>query len=193
MKKLILLLAVALLFNFNSKDQRARCYTDESYKEDLLNYPQIAKNREALEIFTAQYIKEQQLNKSTRGTHSLPYIIPIVFHILHDYGPENVSDDLIRETVRLMNVDFRKLNPDTVDIVPPFKPIAADCEIEFRLATKDPSGNCTTGIEHIVTKKTYLANSSSKIHGWPNNKYMNIFLINIKFYEYLSAKGLFMV
>ena len=155
-----------------------RCTTDEDNREQMKNDPQFVKNREALEIFTQQYIHDQQTKGLMRGTHALPYIIPVVFHVLHNYGPENVPDDLIIESVRLMNVDFRKMNADTVSIHPAFKQIAADCEIEFRLATIDPFGNCTNGIEHIVSQKTYSANSSSKIHDWPNNKYLNIWVAN---------------
>jgi len=82
------------------------------------------------------------------------------------------------------NEDYQKRNADTVDIIPPFKARAANCGIEFRLATKDPNGNCTNGIEHIVTPLTYNAGDNSKYatsgvysatYGWwPVNKYLNI-------------------
>ncbi len=176
MKKPILFFAIICLLNLHLKAQYAHCFTDEYFKLEMQRNPQIIKDREALELFTKQFIKDQQVPKSNKGTRSLPYIIPVVFHILHDYGPENVSDNLIIEAVRLMNLDFRKQNADTVDIVPSFKQIAADCEIEFRLATIDPNGNCTNGIEHILTKKTYSANEGSKLNPWPNNKYLNIWV-----------------
>ena len=178
MKKKILLLVFSVLINFYSKGQIKRCFTDEYTKEEMQRDPQFTINREALEKFTEQFSRSQQMQQTNRGTHALPYIIPIVFHVLHNYGPENVSDDEIIEAVRQMNLSFRKLNEDTVDIIPSFKQIAADCEIEFRLASIDPNGNCTNGIEHIVTQKTYLANNRSKISGWPNNKYVNIWLAN---------------
>ena len=38
-----------------------------------------------------------------------------------------------------MNRDFRKLNPDTADVITEFEDIAADSEIEFRLAQIDPA------------------------------------------------------
>ena len=178
MKKLIFLLALAGQFNFTLKAQYAHCFTEEYTKAEMQRDPQFARNREALERFTEQYTQARQVQSSNRRTSGLPYIIPIVFHILHNYGPENVSDDLIIEAVRLMNLDYRKLNADTTDIVPSFKQIAADCEIEFRLATIDPLGNCTNGIEHIVTQKTYMANDGSKLNPWPNNKYYNIWVAN---------------
>ena len=151
MKKQLLFLAFAGLFCLLSQAQTPLCFTSEYYHEALLNDPQFARNQIMLENFTQQFSKEQS---KYRQSNTLPYIIPVVFHILHNYGPENVSDNIIIEAVRLLNLDFRKLNSDTSNIVPSFKQIASDCEIEFRLATIDPSGNCTNGIEHIVTQKT---------------------------------------
>ena len=173
MKKQLLFLAFAGLFCLLSQAQTPLCFTSEYYHEALLNDPQFARNQIMLENFTQQFSKEQS---KYRQSNTLPYIIPVVFHILHNYGPENVSDNIIIEAVRLLNLDFRKLNSDTSNIVPSFKQIASDCEIEFRLATIDPSGNCTNGIEHIVTQKTYSANEESKLNPWPNNKYLNIWV-----------------
>src|SRR5690554_8136125 len=59
------------------------------------------------------------------------YTIPIVFHVVHEYGPENISDEQIYSQLETLNEDFRKLNSDTSDVVPEFKGIAADAQIEF--------------------------------------------------------------
>ena len=181
MKKLILFLAFAGLFDFVVKAQDAtvfpRCFTTEYHNEEVLKNPQILQNQKDLEEFTKQFIQDQSVQRSS---NALPYIIPVVFHVLHDYGNENVSDAVIIEAVRLMNTDFRKTNPDTISIVPAFQAIAADSEIEFRLATIDPNGNCTNGIEHLPTLKTYSANEQSKTDPnwviWPNSKYLNIWV-----------------
>jgi PKD repeat protein len=176
MKKLLLILAIGGTFVFTAEAQRPRCFTTEYSREESLKNPQYDQNRADLERFTEQYTSQQNVNRTSSVV--LPYIIPVVFHVLHDYGPENLPDYVLIEAVRLMNEDYRKLNPDTVDIIPPFKQIAADCEIEFRLAQIDPQGNCTNGIEHIPTLKTYLANDLSKLNPWPNNKYLNIWVAN---------------
>jgi PKD repeat protein len=76
-----------------------------------------------------------------------------------------------------MNEDYRKLNPDTDDIVSAFKPIAADCEIEFRLANLDPNGNCTNGIERIVSPATNVGDDGAKLNPWPRNRYLNIWVV----------------
>src|SRR5205814_541059 len=80
--------------------------------------------------------------------------------------------------VNLMTKDYRKLNADTSSIVAAFKGIAADCEIQFKLAQLDPNGNCTNGIDRIVSPLTFGASDASKINQWPPNKYYNIWVVH---------------
>jgi PKD repeat protein len=106
------------------------------------------------------------------------YIIPVVFHIIHDYGVENISDAQVLNQVAILNRDFAKLNADTAAIVSPFQTIAASADIEFRLATLDPDGNCTNGIDRVASKRTYNADDGSKLNGWPRSKYLNVWVVN---------------
>ncbi|UPT65747.1 MAG: hypothetical protein M0D57_14645 [Sphingobacteriales bacterium JAD_PAG50586_3] len=107
-------------------------------------------------------------------------IIPVVFHVLHDGGPENISKAQIEDQIRILNEDFRRLNADTVNTPQPFKAVAADCNIEFRLANKDPQGNCTDGIIRINTPKTNDASDDNGAKGvsyWPRNQYLNVWVV----------------
>src|SRR5690606_17834782 len=85
------------------------------------------------------------------------YVIPIVFHVLYDPTAmsdiHNVSNAQIMAQMQKLNDDFRKRNADTTAIVDPFKTIAADTRIEFQLATKDPFGYCTNGIDRITSQR----------------------------------------
>lgn len=172
MKKSLLAIVMSVFVAMTATAQeRKHCFTDEMYQESIRQNPEILKNRQALEEFTQQFI---QNNDPILRNNRVVYIIPVVFHILHNYGPENISDAQVISCVRVMNEDFRLMNADTNLILPQFKGIAADCEIEFRLANLDPSGNCTNGIERIVTNLTHTANDASKLNPWPNNKYLNI-------------------
>src|SRR6185436_3040932 len=152
-----------------------RCYTTEMYRERVKNHPGILAVQRQLELVT-RHPSVEALSGMQR-TQGTVRIIPVVFHILHNYGPENISDAQVLDEVRILNEDFRMRNPDTVAIVPAFKHIAADCEIEFRLATIDPNGNCTNGIDRIVTPKTYDATDASKLNPWPNENYFNIWTV----------------
>ncbi len=105
------------------------------------------------------------------------YIIPVVFHIIHNYGGENISDAQILDQMMILNRDYRKNNADTSVIVAPFGPIAADTKIEFRLAQLDPDGNCTNGIERIASMETYVGDDGSKLNQWPRDKYLNVWVV----------------
>ena len=105
-------------------------------------------------------------------------IIPVVFHVIHYNGPENISDEQIYSGIEVMNRDFRKLNPDTADVITEFEDIAADSEIEFRLAQIDPNGNCHTGINRIVSPLTYVGDGDVKdLIQWPRNSYLNVWVV----------------
>lgn len=153
------------------------CGTDEMHQQLFENHssynPGIIRANDELEAFTEAF-KQQGSNRNGE-----PYIIPVVFHIIHNYGPENIDDAQIYDAVEQVNIQLRKLNEDTSDIVNQFKDIAADTEVEIRLARKDPDGNCTNGITRTVSSLTAVGDHQVKslIH-WPSDKYLNIYVCN---------------
>ena len=131
----------------------------------------ILQANEELEAFTREF-------ESMRGSDDQIYTIPVVFHIIHMNGSENISDEQIFDCVNILNRDFRKNNADSVDIVTDFQDIAADCGIEFKLAARDPNGNCHTGINRIVDDLTYDGGNPAlkDLEYWPRNSYLNIWV-----------------
>lgn len=121
--------------------------------------------------------RSKTIQFNERGDREEVMIIPVVFHIIHEYGAENISDAQVYDQMEILNRDFRKLNSDTSDIVPEFKAIAADANIEFRLATIDPFGNCTNGIEHIYSHETNVGDDPSKLNQWPRSRYLNVWVV----------------
>lgn len=115
--------------------------------------------------------------ENNRATSPPTYIIPVVFHIVHDYGTENISDAQVLDQVAILNRDYRHLNADTSQIVAPFDTLDADSEIEFRLAQLDPDGNCTNGIDRIPSMETYVGDDESKLNRWPRDKYLNVWVV----------------
>lgn len=79
------------------------------------------------------------------------YIIPIVFHIAHEGGPENISEAQVINAIEIINKDFNKQNADTAVVVSAFQSIIANVGFEFRLAQKDALGNCVRGITRTYT------------------------------------------
>ena len=171
MRKPILFLFTLFCAGAFAQEEK-HCYTTEIYNGRIQQHPELLQTQSALENFTAQYTAQHAHERS--GT---VLIIPIVFHIIHNYGSENISEAQVYDQVRILNEDFRKLSYDTASIVPVFKPIASDCEIEFRLATIDPNGNCTNGIDRIQSTLTYNADDNSKLNPWPSNQYLNVWTV----------------
>lgn len=157
--------------------EKSFCVTDELQHAILRDNPGLRigfdraneQLKKDLELFKKQG-KNQQKNDAL-------YIIPVVFHVIHTYGPENISDAQILDGLAQLNLQLRKQNTDTNQIVSAFKSRAADTQIEFRLAQKDPEGNCTSGITRTFSPLTHIADHSVKdlIH-WPPNKYLNVYV-----------------
>ena len=153
------------------------CGTTEMVEKEMLRDPSYQSLRNQLEEFTRSYSESFEIPESESG---LPiYTIPVVFHVMHDYGAENISKAQIEDAMIIFNQSFQKLNDDTGDVIPAFQSIFADCQIEFRLAQKDPSGNCSDGITRHYTELTYGAGDNVKpLAYWPSNKYFNIYVVN---------------
>lgn len=143
----------------------------------------------ALILQQDELIRQQEALQGVNGPKGTIYKIPVVFHILHNNGPENVSEAQIFNALEVINRDFRLQNPDTADVIPLFKPIMGDVEIEFALATKDPQGNCFRGYTRTVSALTFegedggaqvdaIRYGNDVYQGnWPSNKYLNVFVI----------------
>ncbi len=126
--------------------------------------------------------------KGNSSEKNVIYKIPIVFHVLHNGGNENISDAQILDQLAILNRDFRKLNSDVNEVVSQFQGKQADVEIEFVLANRDPSGKTFSGItrtENAVTSDgssgylqyNAIANENNVYQGdWPGNNYLNVFI-----------------
>ncbi len=164
------------------------CGTDEAEQLMFAQHPELLQQYLQREEEYIRIDKQGALNGfANQRTQSVVYVIPVVFHIIHQNGPENLSDAKIREAIRVMNEDFRKQNPDSGLTIPLFKPIMADCEIEFRLAELDPNGNCTNGINRMYSWETNNGGESAKLTQWPQNKYLNIWVVKSMSASHASA------
>ncbi|MDF3028929.1 MAG: hypothetical protein K0S23_3236 [Fluviicola sp.] len=173
-KKLLLsvLTLMGMISTGNSFAQEAHlsCGLEKERQKLLAENPQLAEDyRKLLNRYTE--------NRLVNGKSTTIRVIPIVFHVVHEYGTENISDLQVRDQVRILNEDFQKRNQDTILVVPPFDTIIGNTGIEFRLATLDPWGNCTNGIEHIYHHQTVQADAYSKLNQWDRDKYLNIWVV----------------
>ncbi|RAK70139.1 M43 family zinc metalloprotease [Hymenobacter edaphi] len=104
-------------------------------------------------------------------------VIPVVFHVVHNGGASNISDAQVLDALRIINRDFNKENPDTISIDPRFVGLASRPGFQFRLAQKDPNGNCTTGITHTYSTETLVGDANLKnVIRWDVSRYLNIWV-----------------
>ncbi len=179
MKKTILLLSVLCGLTGSITAQRV-CGTQDHQHAIESTDPSIAANRVAIETHTANYVANPP--KHTRAVVT----IPVVVHVVYNTASQNISDAQIASQIAVMNADFRKLNADASLVPAAFAGLAADCEVQFCMAQRDPSGNATTGITRTSTTVTSFStndnmkrNANGGKDAWPTGSYLNIWVCNI--------------
>jgi len=178
---LLFFLVIAAIFSQPVFAQTAWCVSAEQHKRLLQQYPSLVEKQNQLEQLYQQYLSAAQ--KGQRAVIT----IPVVVHAVHDGdtvgGSENISDAQVLSQIDALNIDYRKMNPDTANIPSVFKPLAADFEIEFCLAARDPDGNATNGIERINGQRTSwtiaTADEFKPSTIWDPSKYLNIWVMRL--------------
>lgn len=130
-----------------------------------------------LEKETQEYMKAPKDVKTT-------YIIPVVYHVIHNNGAENISLAAIQNEIAILNEDFKGAYTEAnlSSILTDFQGRrAGDIGIEFRLAKKDPNGNPTDGVTRTLnstwTNDMFNYESTYKKQlTWDQSKYLNIYL-----------------
>ncbi len=113
--------------------------------------------------------------------------IPVVVHVIYKQPEESLSVARIQTMLDVINEDFRRQNADASQTPAIFQPYAADVEIQFCLASRDPWGNPTTGITYTQTTLDSFAiedlmkfDSTGGKDAWPADQYLNIWLCDIQ-------------
>ncbi len=182
-KSLLFVLLMAMSF-FIQAQTHQRCATTEYTRQIDQHYHQYKDKRAALEAYTQQWIAEHGNAKQMGEVLT----IPVVVHVVHTTtNPEsNISEAQIFSQIEVLNEDFRRLNADAVQTPAVFLPVAADFEVEFCIAHKDPDGYPTTGITRTPTTQTIFNVGSNDVKSfetggadpWPSNRYLNIWVCN---------------
>lgn len=103
--------------------------------------------------------------------------VPVVMHIIHTGGSNNISDAQVYDAIRVINEDYNKANPDTADVLAVFQPLYANIGFKMKLAQLDPNGNCTTGITRTYSTDTNIGDDRVKdLIKWEQSKYLNIWI-----------------
>lgn len=180
----ILLLVLLSLF-INSYSQRA-CLSTEYQQSLVKEDPSLIERFAMIEkTVQAQLHNRNPLSTAYGSIQLSPRVItiPVVVHVLYNAEQHNISKEQIESQIEALNRDFRRKNADTLKTPEVFRHFAADCLIEFKLATVDPTGKPTNG---IVRRKTsiqlYGLDDRIKQSGiggsdpWDTKRYLNIWV-----------------
>ncbi len=168
--KSILLASVAtVFFNYSNAQSNNICGSDQVIEQWRRDNPTTFNDAE-----TAGAVSHTRRTKIT---------IPVVFHVLHSNGPENIPDARFFDQIKILNEDYSATNPDVGNVRnslhAPFAALVADFEIEFVLAKRDPNGKCTNGINRIYTNIHSNARDNVKeIVLWDPSHYLNIWVVS---------------
>ena len=183
--KLFLLFFLLLSF-FNSNAQTH--LTDNGNQDEIRELEKVkkanAKEMEAFEIFTKNFIAARNNSKTTAlPDTSCVATIPVVVHVFHPNGAPGVPLSQINYAIRDLNITFAGIDADYGTVNAAFSSVKSYTKIRFALAKVDPNGNASTGVVYYKDKQVGYANSpmwDNEISSiaWDNYKYFNIYVMN---------------
>lgn len=171
-------------FSINAQTKQEQCATA------IIHNKLMAKKGEyAHKIKTNEQILQQAISNAgpIDQTQSSTYKIPLVVHVIHLGEPlgtgTNISDAQIYSAISSLNDAFGK-TPGSI-----YDGNGVDTDIEFCLASKDPNGNPTTGINRINGTGTAdyenigIDSDTNEVQVkalsfWDNTKYYNIWVVS---------------
>lgn len=188
MRKQIVGLLTFSLFFFRGYSQLSyvpneKCAMNEVEYNYSLTHPQYAQELSDFKQVIQYYSTHHSAGRASILT------IPVVVHVVHlsteAVGTgRNISDARVQAQIQILNRDYMSQNPNWTTGTPTvFQSLRGTPEIQFCLATKDPNGNTTTGIDRVVfADQTSINNIESNVKpstSWDATKYLNIWTLAI--------------
>jgi len=181
MRNRILLLIFGTLLSVNfGFAQKCGTYVG-SLEEDIQKYPDFYQSIQSKNADLELNHEKALSNMTSLKVENGVKIIPVVVHVIHDMGNENISDasiqgalDILNENINGQASNFLNKTPDV------FAAVRGDARLEFRLAKLDPLGNPTTGINRVrstLTNEPVPGNAVKSLSYWNSYQYFNIWTV----------------
>jgi len=175
MKKVLLFLSMSLpVFAFAQRN----CGTMEHYERAVQENPSYELNQIEIENFTNEFLSHNN------GADRAIVTIPVVVHVVYNNATQNISDAQILTQIDVLNKDFAKMNADAANTPSIFT--ASNTDIQFCMASVDPTGAATNGITRTSTSTTAFStndamknNATGGKSAWDASKYLNIWVCDI--------------
>lgn len=153
---------------------------------------ELMKNPAFMKIYAADQAKLKQREEEMLADKSQDrlqvYVVPVVFHVLHNGGAEKIGVDQCMDALAILNRDYRLQNTDANSVASDFQGMPADIEVQFALATIAPNGQCFRGVTYTNDPITFdgsngsaqvtaIKNGNDVYQGeWPGDQYLNVFI-----------------
>lgn len=150
------------------------CFTDQMRNHQMQADPGYAQRMNETEALIYQRTLAVAQSASKAGNE--PVVLPVVVHIVHNNGPENISDAAVQEAIASLNDAFAHAGA-FAQAGP-----GVDTKIQFCLARRTPDGQPTTGITRTVSGLTELQAYEQDIAlkdlmRWDPTHYINIWVV----------------
>lgn len=163
---------LSIIWFIHTVSDPVRPEPDSGFCATSLEDPVLRERQESLEM---QYIQSIQERSPIQRGLLPPYMLPVVVHIIHDNGAEDIPDAMVLQGIQHLNEAFADMGYyDQGD--------GYDTQIQFCLATRDPDGGPTTGINRVQSTLTDLNYSTQDLAlknliRWDPLHYINIWLV----------------
>ncbi len=101
--------------------------------------------------------------------------IPVVVHVIHNNGPENIDDGLVLDAISFLNDAFSNNGLYQNEL-------GVNTGIQFCLAAQDTLGEFTTGVERVVSELSDVLVPSQELDlkalsHWDGESYLNVWVV----------------
>lgn len=180
MKKSLLVIIILCIGVAGASAQLRNCGTMQHLEWLKQQDPTLGQRMQEIESYTQSWIANHPEEIRTVVN------IPVVVHVVYNTSAQNISDAQVQAQINQLNADYARLNSDAGNTPSVWQTTAANCEVQFCLAQRDPSGNATNGIIHKSTTKTSFSdndgvksNTSGGDNAWDANSYLNLWSCNL--------------
>ena len=178
-KILPLFLGALLSANFSFAQ---KCGTYEgSFENEKNKFPEFYQSIESKNTDLQQSHLKALSQMTTIKEENGVRVIPVVVHVIHDLGSENISDASIQGALDILNANINGQGANFLNKTPDiFAAVRGDLKVEFRLAKLDPNGNPTTGINRVrstLTDEPEPRDAVKSLSYWNSYQYLNIWTL----------------
>ena len=159
-----------LLISFDASAQSWHCGSDNHNQQLEQLHPELKYHNILYESIYQTDILQQHNKKKRQAS-----VLPVVFHVIHNNGPENIPDNRIIQALDWLNASFENSLP--------YNAGGFNTGISFCLANQSPDGAITNGINRRVSSLTRLNKdvedqNLKDLIRWETKDYINIWIVD---------------